>query len=115
MDDQELAYKCNVDEKDSPRERMIVELVFTSSPALVETRFPRVQFVVEQGLPFGVTAAEQELPLPASTVGYGLLPSRVSSSMDEDTQCLEGGEGLSPGSPASRIDSNTTGTQESRT
>ena len=63
-------------------------------------------FVVEQELPHEFTAAEQELPHQVSTVEYGLLPSRVSAIMDEDIQCLEGGDGLLPGcgSPASSID-----------
>ena len=52
-------------------------------------------------------AAEQELPHQGSTFEYGLLPPHVSGSMDEDIQCLEGGDVLSPccSSTASSTDS----------
>ena len=107
MVEQGLPHESDVDGQESPRENMMVELGFPSSPTVVEPRFPHGQLVVEQGLPHGFTAAEQELPQQVSTVESGILPSCVTGIMDEDIQCLEGGEDLSPGcgSPASSRDS----------
>ena len=85
----------------------MVKRRFPSSPTVVEQSFPHGHLLVEQGLPHGFMAAEQELSHQGSTVEYGLLPSHVSGSMDEDIQCLEGGDVLSPlcSSPASSTDS----------
>ncbi|CAI5727331.1 unnamed protein product [Peronospora farinosa] len=105
--EQGLPHEYNVDGQESPRESMMVEPGFPSSPTVVEPRFPHGHIVVEQGLPHGFTAAEQELPHQVSTVEFGVLPSSVSGIVDEDIQCVEGGDGLSPdcGSPASSSDS----------
>ena len=77
-----------MDGQESPRESMMVEPAFPSSPTVVEPRFPHGQFLVEQGLSHGFTAVEQGLPHQLSTVEHGILPSRVSGIMDEDIQCL---------------------------
>ncbi|CAI5701510.1 unnamed protein product [Peronospora effusa] len=70
----------------------------------VEQGFPHQNAV---GLPHGFTAAEQELPHQVSTLEFEVLPSSVFGILDEDIQCLEGGDGLPPecGSPASSSDS----------
>ena len=77
-----------MDGQESPRESMIIEPAFPSSPTVVEPRFPHGQFLVEQGLSHGFTAIEQGLPHQVSTVEHGILPSRISGIMDEDIQCL---------------------------
>uniref|UniRef100_A0AAV1V6M0 Uncharacterized protein n=1 Tax=Peronospora matthiolae TaxID=2874970 RepID=A0AAV1V6M0_9STRA len=106
-DEQELVTECDVDGQESPRYNGIVGKEFPISPTVVETGFPHGQFVVELGLPHGVTAIEKGLPLQASTDEYEVLPSRDFDILDEDIQCLEEGDGMSPscGSPASSMNS----------
>ena len=89
-DERELVDKSDVDGQEPPRESMMVELGFPSSPTVVEPRFPHGQYVVEQGLPHGFAAAELELLHLLSTMEYGLLPYRVSGIMNGYIQCLEG-------------------------
>ena len=78
--------------QDIPYKDVMVEQRFPSSPTVVEPRFPHGSSVAEQGHPHDFMAAEQELPHQESTFKYGILPSHVSNSADEDTQCVEEGD-----------------------
>ena len=88
-----------------PSPPTVSEQRFSSPTTVVEQRFPHGHSAVEQDLPHGIMAAAQELLDQGSMVENGLLPSSVSGIMDEDIQCIEKGDRLSP--TDSKHDGNT--------